>query len=166
MILPPEFSRPLALDRLGAAPFAMDVTASEAERAALAVRLGIPELLAFTCHWRLRRTEAGRIEAEGAFEARLARECVVSLDPFETEQRDRFRVIFVPAGTEIDDPDPEADDEIPYDGAAIDLGEAATEQLALELEPYPRKPGAALPPEAQEPPESPFAGLGRRGDVS
>ncbi len=166
MTVPPEFSRPLALDRVGATVFAIEVTATEAECAALAVRLGVPELHAFGCRFRLRRGESGRIGAEGELRARLARECVLSLDLFETEQAEPFRVIFVPAGTQNDDPDPESDDEIPYDGAAIDLGEAAAEQLALVLDPYPHKPGATLPPEAQEPLESPFAALARRDAAS
>ena len=166
MIVPPEFSRPLALDRVGAAMFAMEVTATEAECAALAVRLGVPALRAFSCRFHLRRGKSGRIAAEAEFHAALVRECVLSLDLFETEQTEAFRVIFVPAGTEDDDPDPESDDEIPYEGAAIDLGETAAEQLALVLDPYPHKPGAELPPEVQEKLDSPFAALTRRGEPS
>ena len=37
----------------------------------------------------------------------------------------------------------------PTPGAAIDLGEAAAEQLALALDPYPRKPDATLPAEVE-----------------
>ncbi len=166
MTVPPEFPRPLALDRLGAAPFATEVVATPAECAALAARLGVPDLLAFSCRFRLHRADAGRIAAEAAFSARLVRECVVTLDPFETEQTEAFRVVFVPAGSESEDDDPESDDEIVYEGVAIDLGEAAAEQLALALDPYPHSPGATLPPEAQEPLESPFAQLGRRPEPS
>jgi uncharacterized metal-binding protein YceD (DUF177 family) len=166
MTATPEFSRPLALDRVGPAMLAIDVTATEAECSALAGRLGVPELHALACRFRLRRVGSGRIAAEGDLRARLVRECVLSLDLFETEQTEAFRVIFVPAGTEDDDPDPESDDEIPYEGAAIDLGETAAEQLALVLDPYPHKPGAALPPDAQEPLDSPFAALARRGNPS
>ena len=46
---------------------------------------------------------------------------------------------------ESDELDLEAEDEIPYEGTSIDLGEAASEQLALALDPFPRKPGAELP---------------------
>ncbi len=166
-VAPPlEFSRPLALDRVGAAMFEVAVTATPEECAALAVRLGVPELRAFTCRFRLRRGDVGRITAEGELRARLVRECVVTLDAFEAKQTEAFRVVFVPAGGESDDEDPESDDEIPYSGAAIDLGEMAAEQLALVLDPYPHKPGASLPPEAQEPLESPFAALVRPRDRS
>jgi hypothetical protein len=162
MTILPEFSRPLALDRLGAAPHEAEVIASEAECAALSVRLGIPALLSFAARFRLHRAGAGRIEAEATLHARLVRECVVTLEPFETEQTEAFRIAFVPAGTEACDDDPESVDEVPYEGVALDLGEAATEELALTLDPYPRSPDATLPPEAQEPLESPFAGLGRK----
>ena len=40
----------------------------------------------------------------------------------------------------------------------IDLGEAAAEQLALALDPYPRAPGAVLEME-EEPEAAPFAAL-------
>jgi uncharacterized metal-binding protein YceD (DUF177 family) len=158
---PPEFYRPLALDRLGAAALDVEVTATPAECAALALRLGIPAVHAFSCRFHLRRVEAGRIAAEAALSARLVRDCVITLDPFETDVAETFRFVFVPAGTETDDDDPESDDEIPYAGVAIDLGEAAAEQLALALDPYPHQPGAELPAEAQEPLESPFAALAR-----
>ena len=50
----------------------------------------------------------------------------------------------------------------------IDLGEAAVEQLALALDPYPRGPGAdaaeaALPADPDDTPQSHFAALARRG---
>jgi uncharacterized metal-binding protein YceD (DUF177 family) len=161
-----EFSRPLALDRVGTALFVIEVTATDAECAALALRLGVPALRAYSCRFSLRRGQSGRIAADAELRARLVRECVLSLDLFETEQAEAFRLSFVPAGTENDDDDPESDDEIPYEGAAIDLGETAAEQLALVLDPYPHKPGATLPPEVQEPLESPFAALARRDAAS
>jgi len=52
-------------------------------------------------------------------------------------------------------------DEIPYTGGLIDLGAALAEQLALSLPPYPRKPGAELPPEARDDSANPFAALSR-----
>ncbi len=77
--------------------------------------------------------------------AAVVRTCVISLDEFETVVEEEFRVRFVPAGTESYDPDPDAEEEIPFTRGVIDLGETAAEQLALALDPYPRKPGAELP---------------------
>jgi uncharacterized metal-binding protein YceD (DUF177 family) len=161
---PPEFHRPFVLDRLGASGFETEVTATADECAALALRLRIPAVHALACRFRLRRGEAGHIAAEATLRTRLVRECVITLDPFETDVEEAFRVVFVPEGSESEDDDPESDDEIPYVGGAIDLGEAAAEQLALTLDPYPHKPGAELPEEAQETLDSPFAGLARRRD--
>ena len=141
----PEFSRPFALDRLGAATAEETVTATPDECAALARRLAIPAVTSLACRWRLRRGAGGRIGAKGWISASLVRECVVTLDAFTVDASEKFHLSFVPAGKEIDDPDPEAEDEIPYEGDVIDLGEATAEQLALSLNPYPRKPGAAVP---------------------
>ena len=48
----------------------------------------------------------------------------------------------------------------PFDGSAIDIGEAAAQQLALALDPYPRAAGASLAgsadaadPAGEEPPK-------------
>jgi uncharacterized metal-binding protein YceD (DUF177 family) len=160
--VPPEFSRLLPVERIGAAGFEQDVAATPDECAALAIRLGIPAVLSLSCRFHLKRAPEARFPAEANLRATLVRECVVTLEPFETEVADAFQVVFVPAGTEDDDVDPESADEIPYPGGAIDLGEAAAEQLALTLDPYPHRPGATLPNTGAEPPESPFSVLARR----
>ena len=158
----PEFSRPFPLDRLGAHGFEETVTATLAECAALELRLGIPAVRSLACRWRLRRGAAGRVDAEGRLTARLVRECVVTLDTFTAESAEDFKVVFAPAGSEIEDPDPEAVDELPYEGVAIDLGEAAVEQLALTMDPYPHKAGAALTSFEESPGlPSPFAILAK-----
>jgi uncharacterized metal-binding protein YceD (DUF177 family) len=164
----PEFHRPTATDRIPVSGMTLEVVADAAELPTIAERLQLPAVESLSCRYVLSRPLAsgtrrreGEIVADCVLRAKLVRECVVSLDPFDVSLEERFRVRFVPAGTESDDEDPEADDEIGYEGAAIDLGEAAVEQLALTLDPYPRKPGAQLPPEASDAEENPFAALGR-----
>jgi hypothetical protein len=145
--------RTVAVDRIGTAGLDCDISANPAECRAIAVRLDVPAVLGFACHFHLTRTQEGRggeILAEGRLRATLLRVCVISLDEFEATIEHRFRVRFVPAGTESSEIDPEAEDELPYSHVSIDLGEAAVEELALNLDPYPRKPGAELPPEASE----------------
>ncbi len=141
----PELHRPLALVEIGASGLECTVEADPAECAALAARLDVPAVLSLCCRFHLARAADRAIVAQGRLLARVVRICVVSLDEFETDVTEDFRVCFVPAGTEADPADPEADDEIPFTGGAIDLGEAAAQQLALALDPYPRKPGAELP---------------------
>jgi hypothetical protein len=160
----PEFHRPVAVDRIGAAGLDQRVAASPAECAALAARLGIPAVGSLACAFRLTRAEGGRIAAAAWLEARLVRESVVSLEPFEADHVEDFAVVFVPEAALAEDPDLDAPDEIPYGGGMIDLGEAAAEQLALTLDPYPRRPGEALDlDDDAAPPTSPFAALARRG---
>lgn len=157
----PELHRPLPADRVTSAGYTAEVVADPAECAALAARMGIPAVLALSCRFRLTAGQGGTILAEGALRARVSQICVISLEPFESEVAEDFRVRFVPAGSETEDEDPEADDELPYEGSAIDLGEAAAEQLGLALDPYPRAPGAVLPGEAELGSSSPFAALAR-----
>jgi len=113
------------------------------------------------CAFHLVRLTAATILAEGRLQARVVQTCVVSLEDFPADIDEAFRVRFVPAGQESDDPDPEADDEIGYAGGMLDLGEAAAEQLALTLDPYPRAPGAELPELDAEAAAHPFAALRR-----
>ena len=170
----PELHRPLPAARVTEAGQVFPVEATAAECAALAARMGLVALRALSCSFRLRRLAGGAegraglvIEAHGRLRAEVVQTCVISLDPFPAVVEEDFTVRFVPSGDcPADDDlagfDPEAVDEIPIAGGVLDLGEAAAEQLALALDPYPRKPGAALPDEP-EPPESghPFASLRR-----
>lgn len=157
-----ELHRPVAADRVGAAGLEVTVEANAAECAALARRMRLPDVLALRCDFRLVRLTADCILAEGHVCASVVQTCVISLDDFAAEIDERFRVRFVPVGQESDDPDPEADDEIGYSGGALDLGEAAAEQLALALDPYPRAPGAELPEIETDADDHPFAALRRR----
>jgi uncharacterized metal-binding protein YceD (DUF177 family) len=136
-----------------------EIEASGAECAAVAGRLLLPAVLRLSCRFRLHAHPAGRVAAVGHLKARVVQTCVLTLEDFDVEIDDRFSVGFVPEGSESDDSDPESEDEIPYSGGTIDLGEEAVEQLALALDPYPHKPGAELPETASDAEISPFAGL-------
>jgi uncharacterized metal-binding protein YceD (DUF177 family) len=140
----PEFSRPIAVRRVGPAGLDLTVEADAAERARLAARLRLPAIAALSCRFRLLPAGKGAVAAECWLTAQVTQTCVLSLDPFDTAVTDHAFLRFVPAGTESDEIDPDSTDEIPFDNDTIDLGEAATEQLALVLDPFPRKPGASL----------------------
>lgn len=162
----PELHRPVTVDRLVAGSEHL-VEAAGPELAALAQRLGVAAVLSLSCRFRLTPAPGGVVLAEGVLRARLVRDCVVSLEPFEAETAETFRLRFVPAASFVEPDeaallDPDSDDELPYEAGVIDLGEAAAEQLALALDPYPRRPGASLPDAAPETPASPFAALASR----
>ncbi len=152
----PELHRPIAIERVGPTGLEVTVEASAAECSALARRMSLPAVLTMTCAFRLERATGGSILAYGNLLARVVQTCVVSLEDFTATIAERFVVRCVPEGEEINDPDPESLDEIAYADGMLDLGEAAAEQLALALDPYPRAPDAALPDIQDEPAVRPF----------
>jgi uncharacterized metal-binding protein YceD (DUF177 family) len=157
--LTPEFHRPVSLDRIGAHGLDVTVDATPAECTALADRMKLPAVHAVSCTFHLIRESRDTILARGHLLARITQTCVLSLEDFEAPVEEVFQVRFVPLGEETDDLDPESEDEVPFEGNSIDLGEAAAEQLGLALEPYPRMPGASLAePEPEQKPQ-PFAAL-------
>ncbi len=169
----PELHRPLALGQIPPGGLAREIVATPAECTAVARRLMIPGVAALSCDFRLTPAGDGTVLAQGRLTARVTRECVITLELFDAEIAELFRVRFVPelqlaelqlAEVEDDLLDLEGDDEIGYAGSHINLGEAAVEQLALALDPYPRMPGATLEEgdEAEESTASPFSALARR----
>ncbi len=127
----------------------------------MAARFGLPSIEALACRFALSPLPGSGLSAEGTLAARVHQVCVVSGEAFEAAVTEDFSLRFVPpqalsADIEVDGPD-----HIPIAGSSVDLGEAAAEQLALALHPYPRSP--ALPPiaDADEVTSlSPFAALG------
>ena len=156
----PEMRRPFSVARIGAGARSV-VEATVDERAALAARMGVPAIHSLTCRFDLKRLPADAIEAQGLLCGRVQQVCVITLEAFDTEVTERFSLRFVPLGTEQADVDMESDDEVTYEGGTLDLGEAASEQLALALDPFPRMPGAELAAEAKDQDGDTFAALGR-----
>jgi uncharacterized metal-binding protein YceD (DUF177 family) len=154
-----EFSRRLSIERIGPAGHNLTVEANADELAGLATRLHLSAVNALTCRLHLRPAQNETFVAEGWLDAVVTQTCLVSLDEFALPVSDHFIVRFVPSGSETDDIDPDSDDEIPYSDGVIDLGEATAEQLALALDPWPRKPDATLPTAAPDEPASPFSAL-------
>lgn len=156
----PEFSRRVALDRADSADVVIEADAAEC--AAIAARLDVPTLAALRCRFRLQPDRDGALIAQGHLQAGMTQHCIVTLEPFDVALDERFRVRLVPEDRLSTDLDPEGDDEIPYSGTMVDLGEVAVEQLALLIDPYPRRPGAELPESATDHSANPFAALASR----
>lgn len=98
----------------------------------------------------------------GRVTATLEQVCGITLDPLPVVIDERFSVDLVEAAEpEPDEIEVALDDDAPdvIEDGRIDLGQYAVEQLALRLDPFPRKPGAEFvqPPEPAE--ISPFAVL-------
>lgn len=167
-----EFSRPIALDRIGLKEKAYEIEADTAECSALAKRLGIPAVDKFSATIRLRLTGGGKVvRLSGRIRAELTQICVVTLEPMGSIVEEDFsRLYSVEAGDELAEVVIEIDEDVPdpVEDGQIDMGEAAAEHLALAMDPFPRSAGAAFTPPPEEPLEpeakpSPFAALAGLG---
>lgn len=164
----PLFSRPMRVSGLGDKPVERSIEATPAECATLAGLFKLPAIETLRGHFSLTHERGGVISGRLVLFARLTQSCVVSLEDFDSELRETAVLRFVPAasvkeGAEIElDPETlDGPDEIFYAGETIDLGAVLAEQLALSLDPYPRKPGAALSVGDAEATPNPFAALAR-----
>lgn len=160
------FSRKLRIGKISATPLARSINADPAECAALAALFGLPRIEMLAGDFVLTATKHGAIDAQLSMHAKVTQFCVVTLEPFDAELVEDAALRFIPESefddspfTEFGPEDAEGPDEIPYANESIDLGAALAEQLALALDPYPRKPGAELPEDAVDGHSSPFASL-------
>lgn len=123
----------------------LDLSAGEAERQAIAERLGLISLDRFDAHVALMR-DGDRVHATGRIKAQVEQSCVATGEPVPAAVDEAFELLFVP------EPPASAEEEIElsaedcdvlfHDGSTIDLAAGLTDTLALALEPYPRCPGA------------------------
>jgi uncharacterized metal-binding protein YceD (DUF177 family) len=141
----PEFSRLERIDTIGEGEREIAVTATESERAALAERFALKAIDRLEGIFRVRRDAAG-VVARGTVRAAVVQSCVVTDDALPVSVDEPVALRFIaehkPEGDEIE-LDEDALDTMGFDGAAIDLGEAAAETMALALDPFPRGPNAA-----------------------
>jgi uncharacterized metal-binding protein YceD (DUF177 family) len=123
----------------------LDLVADEAERRAIAERLGLAALERLDAHVMLSRTGA-LVRAEGRIVATLEQACVVTSEPVRAHVDEAFEFLFMPPpeSTAADEVElgKEDCDVIFYDGGAIDLGDAIGDTLALSIDPFPRTASA------------------------
>ncbi len=142
-----DFAHRLTIDRIRDGE-RIDLVAGEAERKAVAERLGLSSLERLDAHVTL-SPEGGRVRAEGRLRAALEQSCVATGQPVPEHIDEPFTILFVPepdaarSDEEVELSEDECD-VVFYDGAAIDLGTAVADTLALAMNPYPRSPEAQL----------------------
>src|SRR5262245_38412749 len=90
----PEFSRPIAADQIGPQETEREISANEAERAALAERFDLLALDRLTARLRLRRGGAALVHVQGRFEADVVQACVVALEPVRAQLSEEFTLAF------------------------------------------------------------------------
>jgi uncharacterized metal-binding protein YceD (DUF177 family) len=147
-----EIERIVDLDRMGAGgTAALEVSATDSERAALAKRFGFLGLPAFSARVTVDRRAGGQVVVEGRLRGRIVQACILTLDPVTQELDDTFRVIFQQDLAEERDPESgeavlsaQRDAPEPLTGNMLDVGEIVAEQLSLVADPYPKRPGVKL----------------------
>ena len=107
-------------------------------------------------------------QLDGRWCASIEQTCGLSLDRFATELEGAFLLRVLPAGSpnapreagpEVAiDPDAEEPADV-LEGESVDVAAYVVEHLAMEIDPFPRKPGAVWQAPSPEEPASPFSVL-------
>jgi uncharacterized metal-binding protein YceD (DUF177 family) len=168
-----EFSRPIALARIGPGRVRETIEADPAERAALCRRFGLLALDRLTAEVELSRqghSRPGRsrqapldrgadiVLLRASFAAAFVQSCVVTLEPVPGEISADFALRYGPPDAETPDEiaallpegaeepagEPAAETFEPLAGETIDIGEAVAQEFSLALPAFPRCPDAAL----------------------
>lgn len=168
MIGESPWKEPFRFIEIGAGPTKRSLEADAATCKAVARHLDVESIRSLSADLTVRPWLDGA-EVRGRFRAVVTQLCSVSAEPFDEDVAGEFMVRVLaadspnaptePVGEEVD-LDPEADD--PPDvveGGAFDLGGYVVEHLSLELDPFPRKPGATFQPPEPTESASPFAVL-------
>lgn len=155
------------LRQVGQGPLTRRLVADEQARTVIARQLGLDRLDELEGELTVAPWLDGA-ELRGRWRARILQTCGVTLEPLPSEPEGEFQVRVVPAGSP-NAPQPSEDealidldaDDPPdvLDGEEIDLAGYLVEHLALQIDPFPRKPGAVFEPPDQPQPPSPFDAL-------
>src|SRR6185312_13137648 len=89
-----ELERLVDLDRMAPSGAALDIVATDGERAALARRFGFVSLPAFSARTTVDRRPGGQIVVEGRLRGKIVQACILTLDPVTQELDETFRLVF------------------------------------------------------------------------
>jgi len=140
-----EFSANIDVTRLPADGRTLELSACASDRVAIAARLGVDGVEAFSAAVTVTPIADGARVA-GAFSARLNRQCVLSLEPMIETLSEPVDVAF---RRTLDDHQTDGDnvlgdeDEELLIGDAIDIADLIIQQASLAMAPYPKRADAA-----------------------
>lgn len=141
--------------------------ADVSQRVALAEVAGVRDVQMASATLNLTRSRGGAIHVTGRVKARIGQDCVVTLEPLDSDIDEEIDVMFAEpdsaaAAKPKSDPGEEEPDppELIVNGA-IDLGKLAADMFFLGIDPYPRKPDAVFEADGapEDPEDHPFAAL-------
>ena len=168
----PAWSFPVAVAAIPETGRRVDIAADGGTREVIAKAANLAALPRLKAGFDLTRQGAAGLRLVGRVQATVVQNCVVTLDPIESEIDEAVDLVFLPEASAAADTAPlqavdaEEPPETLKDGV-LDLGAVATEFLLLGIDPYPRKPGAVFDaPPAGDPSSHPFAALAalKKGD--
>ena len=166
------FRHMVSAARVGEAGLVQTISAAAKDIPQIASYLGLADIKALSADMTLTHWRAKGIRVRGRLKADVIQTCVVTLEPLPAHIEAEFERRFQPTESfaakredqqevivdlEGEDPPEPLDRE-------IDLGEILIEELALNLDPYPRKPDVEFRPDdapASEPRKNPFAALAK-----
>lgn len=134
-----EFSRPIEVARVPKLGSNEKLVAAPAECLDLARRFMLPAVHSISATLQAKPWRGGGLKVWGEALVDMTRESVISLEEFRTTQTVAVERYYL--NIKIED---ESDSELeidPIENGFVDLGELVAETIALELDPYPRKPG-------------------------
>ena len=146
----PELSRIVRVEKLGLQKYTQDFKANDRERKALTERFKVESLDALSAQVSLQLLTNGDVLMTARFQARITQTCGVTLDPVKSEISSSFTMSYTESpdaeGGHDEEEFADLDDDIELSEAIIDgkidIGETVSEQLALEIDPFPRVKGA------------------------
>lgn len=154
------FSEVVRINEIGAG-LTRTLTPDAEAKARIVKALDLASLEAFEAELSITPAHVGWT-LSGRVRATLEQTCGITLEPLPVTVDERFSVDLVESAEPTDEEvEITLDDNSPdvIEDGRIDLGQYAVEQLSLQLDPFPRKPGAEFV-QPEEPAEiSPFAVL-------
>jgi uncharacterized metal-binding protein YceD (DUF177 family) len=142
-----EFSRPLLVARVPGGGSHEKLKADTKECLRLAKRLDVSFIHELKAELKVRPWRGGGFKVAGTATVDLVQTSIISLEDFRQSLEFEVERYFL---SRAPNPDEELDIDV-IDNGTIDLGEVVSETLALELDPYPRKPGEEFVPVTEDP---------------
>ena len=163
----PPWSAPVAIHGVPETGRRFELMADEKVRAALAESIGLRALPRLEASFDVSRHGREGLHVVGRVSATVGQNCVVTLEPIDSEIDEAVDLVFEPASVEEDPHEDGGGSKVAIDdapeplvGGVVDLGVVATEFLTLGIDPYPRKSDAEFTaPAAGDDTSHPFAAL-------
>ncbi|MCW8836887.1 MAG: DUF177 domain-containing protein [Rhodospirillales bacterium] len=143
-----ELSRLVSIPDIPPSGIRLTIEADETERCALAKRFDLVSIDSLSAEVEVNHGPVAKsIRLEGSLCANITERCVVTLQPLSKRIESAFVRVFTtqPETEESDEIEVWLDEDEPpefIDAGDLDVGEVVSEQLGLDLDPFPRSEGA------------------------